>query len=134
MTIARRLMFLMAVPLLVLAGLGLFASLQLARIETRSRFVSETQIGSLAALGNITRIFAELRVNLRSYLLSSEPAELDKTRAAFRENRASFPQLLRAYADNLVSDDKDRRSLEEYRDLSGQWVAGAEKVMSLADA
>ena len=48
MTIARRLLILVAVPLLVLGGLGLFVHRQLESIEARSRFVAENQIGSLA--------------------------------------------------------------------------------------
>ena len=64
MTIARRLIILVAVPLLVLAELGVFNRLELAAIETRSRFVAETQVGSLAALGNISR---ELRRTAGQY-------------------------------------------------------------------
>jgi hypothetical protein len=67
MTIARRLMILVALPLLILTGLGIFTKVQLAGIETRSRFVAETQVGSLAALGNISRSFAELRVSVRGW-------------------------------------------------------------------
>ena len=85
-------------------------------------------------MGNISRSFAELRVSVRSHLLGSDKAEQDKTRAAFQTGKEDFAQLLRTYADTFVSDDKDRSMLDEFRGLSGQWIAGAEKVMSLADA
>ena len=39
MTIARRLLILAAVPLLILLGLGIFNRLQLAKVESRVRFV-----------------------------------------------------------------------------------------------
>ena len=55
MTIAKRLIVLLAVPLLALLGLGLFTRLQLANIEERSRFVAESQVESLALLGNLAR-------------------------------------------------------------------------------
>ena len=64
MTIAKRLIFLLAVPLMALLGLGIFARVQLARIEERSRFVAESRIVALATLGNVSRNFAELRVNM----------------------------------------------------------------------
>jgi len=57
MTIAKRLIVLLAVPLPILVGLGIFVAIQLARIEDRSRFVAETQIGSLAAMENTSRSF-----------------------------------------------------------------------------
>ncbi|MDB5554035.1 MAG: hypothetical protein JWL86_4019 [Rhizobium sp.] len=43
MTIARRLIVLLAIPLVILTGLGIFVAVQLGEIETRTRFVSETQ-------------------------------------------------------------------------------------------
>lgn len=52
-TIAKRLMILLAVPLLILVALGFFVRTQLARIERQSRFLAETQISSLAALFSV---------------------------------------------------------------------------------
>ena len=83
MTIARRLILLLTVPVLILIGLGIFVGVQLNRIEVRNRFVTETQIGSLEALGKISRSFTELRVNVRSYLLVADKAEQTRARALF---------------------------------------------------
>ncbi len=134
MTIARRLTLLVAVPLLILMGLNLFTRFNLTEIETRSRFMATTQIGSLAALGNISRDFEELRVSVRAHLLGRDKGEQEKSRESFDASKATLIQLLRKYADTLVSDEKDRRLLDEYRDLSLQWIAGAEKIMSLSES
>ncbi len=134
MTISRRLILLAAVPLLTMIALGFFLKVQLADIEKRSRFVSETQIGSLAALGNISRTFVELRVSSRGYLLRANQAERDKARKSFHDHKTYFLQQLRAYGEALISDAQDQRQFDEFRDLSGEWIAGAEKVMSLTDA
>ena len=134
MTIAKRLIILVAVPLLTLIGLGVFGLLQLAEIETRTRYVAEEQVGSLALLGNISRTFAELRVSSRGYLLRRDQAEQEAARKSFHANAENFNQLLREYGDTLISDAEDRRLLDEFRVLSGQYIDGAEKVMDLADA
>jgi len=52
MTIGKRLLLLLAVPLIALLGFGIFARTQLAHIEERSRFVSESQLDAVAGLGN----------------------------------------------------------------------------------
>ena len=104
MTIAKRLIILLTVPLVALVGLGIFTRLQLSKTEARSRFVAETQIGSLAALGDISRTFPELRVNVRSYLLATNQAEQAKARAAFDAGEAELRRLLGQYADSLISD------------------------------
>ena len=92
MTITKRLIILVAVPLLALIGLGIFTRVQLAGIEMRTRFVAETQIGSLAVLGNISRTFAELRVSSRGYLLRGDKAEQEQARSHFMQTRRTSPK------------------------------------------
>src|SRR5512138_1327560 len=132
MTIAKRLVLLLAVPLVALLGLGVFTRLQLSKVEIRSRFVAETQIGSLAALGHISRSLSELRVNVSSFLLATNEVQQAKVRATFDAGEAEVNRLLGQYADSLISDEKDRRQLNDYRDLSREWISGAKQVMTSA--
>ena len=71
MTIAKRLSILLGVPLVALVGLGLFTRFQLSKIEAQSRFVAEMQIPSLAMLGDLSRDFVDLRVQVRNFLLAT---------------------------------------------------------------
>ena len=115
MTIAKRLMMLLGVPLVALLGLGIFTRLQLSRIEEHSRFVAESRIVALATLGNLSRHFAELRVNIRSYLLATDDATRKSARAAFDADVVDVNRLLQEYADGLVLNSKDQRLLDDYR-------------------
>jgi signal transduction histidine kinase/DNA-binding response OmpR family regulator/HPt (histidine-containing phosphotransfer) domain-containing protein len=132
-TIATRLIALLAVPLVALAGLGVFTRLQLAQIEAQSRFVAESRIAALATLGNLSRSSAEMRVNVRSYLLARTDAQRANARAAFDEDEQAVNQLFRQYADGLVLGDRDRRLLGDYQALSREWIADAKQTMSLVD-
>ena len=134
MTIARRLIILVAAPLLLLIGLGLFNRVQLDRIDRQSRFVAQNQIGSLVTFGAITRNFIELRLCLRGYMLEVDQASRDKVKAVYRANREAFTQRLQKYSDGNVSDDKDRRLLNEFTAASTEWFAGADRLFELADA
>ena len=134
MTIARRLIVLLAVPLLTFFGLGLFMRAQLARIEDRTRFVAESRVVALARLGDISRSFTELRVNLRSQLLAKDDAERARARAAFDEDRAELSRLLADYADRRSTSDHGRRLLNDFRTGSERWVENAEAAMAMADA
>jgi two-component system, sensor histidine kinase and response regulator len=133
MTIAKRMLILLTVPLLALAGLGVFTRIQLVKIEFRSRFVAENQIGCLATLGNISRSFSELRVNVRSYLLATNPTEQAKARSTFDTDEADLARLLNQYADTLISDEQDRRQLNEFQTLSREWIVDARQVMAMMD-
>jgi methyl-accepting chemotaxis protein len=134
MTIARRLTLLLAVPLLVLAGLGIFVVRQLETIETKSRFVAETQIESLAVLGNISRNTSNIRVNVRSYLMDEDKAQQTRAEAAIRENHKDLTSLLSRYGDALITGEADRRLFTEYRDLNREWIVVTERLMSMAAA
>ena len=81
MTIGKRLIILLAVPLLILVGLGIFVRTELTSIEGHTKFLAQTQIGSLATLGNISRATAELRVSLRNYLLAKEKSDQDRAQS-----------------------------------------------------
>jgi hypothetical protein len=67
-TIDKCLILLLAVPLVLMLGFGVYTRLQLSRIEERSRFVAETEVEGLAVLGHISRSLAKMRVNVRSHL------------------------------------------------------------------
>jgi len=133
MTIAKRLIILLAVPLVALLGLGVFTRLQLAEIEAKSRFLAESRILALATLGNLSRSFAELRVNVRSYLLATNETQRASVRKLFDDDEREVNQLLQKYADALIVSNQGRRLLDEYRTISREWIAGAKRVMELAD-
>ena len=95
MTISRRLLLLVAIPLLALLALGLYTRSQLLALEARTRFVAEDQIASLTSLAGIDRNISELRVLVRNRLLESDPAAQVRERSAFeaakRESRRLLP-------------------------------------------
>ncbi|MBL9176096.1 MAG: response regulator [Verrucomicrobiales bacterium] len=134
MTIARRLILLAVAPLLVIGALGIFARIQLEKVEIQSRFVAESQIVDVATLGRISRTFTEMRVNVRDYLLSPGAAGKAEARKSFFANKADLNAYLRTYASRNLSDDTDRRLEQAYLQLSGEWITGAESVMAKVDA
>ena len=134
MTIAKRLVLLLAVPLLALVALGAFTRWQLTTIETRSRFVAELQVPSLATLGNISRTLAELRVQLRNHVLATSEAERVSVRSTFERDGAELGRLLDHYERSLISDDRDRRLLNDYRNQYRDWLDRAKQIMSSAAA
>src|SRR4051794_8848594 len=133
MTIGKRLIILLAVPLVALAALALFTRQQLSDIERSSRFLTESRTAALADVGNLSRSFSELRVNLRTVVLATTEAQRNAARAAFEEDVQDVNRLLREYADNLISDETDRRLLREYEALSREWMTSAKQIMALVN-
>ena len=73
---------------------------------------------ALATLGNLSRSFAEMRVNMRSDLLALDDAQRAAARAGFDADEQDVNRLLQKYADSLIVDDKGRRLLKDYRRFS----------------
>src|SRR4030095_15484935 len=84
-------------------------------------------------LCNLSRGFAEMRVNVRSYLLATDDAQRTAARAAFDEDERDVSRLLQQYADGLVLGDKERRLLGEYLTPGREWITDAKQAMSLVD-
>lgn len=127
-------MILLAVPLLILSGIGVITRQQLDRIEERTRFAAESRVVALARLGDISRSFSEMRVNVRSFLLATNAAAQAGARALYDEDLADLNRLLTDYADKRVTSDQGRRLLNDFRTMSREWMVGADQVMSLATA
>src|SRR5262245_57943565 len=106
MTIGRRLILLVAVPLVAILAFGAFNHYQFTAIKEHNRFLAQAQIPSLAALGNISRGFSEMRVNVRSHLLATRPEDQAKARRMFEEDEADVSRLLQQYGDFLITSEK----------------------------
>ena len=132
MTIARRILLIAAAAPMVLVALGVFNQIELAGIEDRSRFVSE-RVPGVSAVGTIALAFEEMRVALRDHLLAADPSARLTARRAFAERRDEIARTTRRYAGTLVSDDTDRRLLDEFSTASARWMDGAEQVMALVE-
>src|SRR5262249_17805190 len=131
MNLPKRLTLLLAVPLVVLLALSGFLYLQLKAIEDRGTYVAELQLPSVLAIGNITRNYAELRVNLRDYLLAPGDKEQARAVAAFEAAEKDMKRLLDQYGEKYISDEKDRRMLGDFRGLTDQWIAEARELKTL---
>jgi CHASE3 domain sensor protein len=103
MTIANRLIILLAVPLLILCGIGIITYQQMNRIEERTRFVAESRVVALARLSDIARSLLEMRVNVRSFLLAASPSAQTAARAAYEGHQSNLNRLLDDYADKRVT-------------------------------
>ena len=134
MTIAKRLMILLAVPLLIFLAIGIITRRELGQIEEKTRFMAESRITALARLGEISRSFAEMRVNVRSFILAPSPSAQSAARSAYEANRDEMNQLLEEYASKRVTGDQGRRMCNDFRMLSREWTMGAEKIMAMVAA
>ena len=133
MTIAKRLLILLSIPLVTLVGLGVFMKIRLDQIEERGRFVAETADHEPEGRGDH---HADLRgaAGRRPQLSPGRRLRGPEAsrREGFERRKTEVAKLVRQYEDTLISDDRDRRLTTEVRERTREWIAGAEHAMALA--
>jgi signal transduction histidine kinase/DNA-binding response OmpR family regulator/HPt (histidine-containing phosphotransfer) domain-containing protein/HAMP domain-containing protein len=134
MTIAKRLLVLLSIPLVMLIALGIFVNSRLDQIDERSRFVAQTQIGSLALSATIMELFGEMRADARSYMLADEAGSRGQLQKVFERKKAELARLMRQYEDSFVADDRDRALATQVRERTREWILVAEQAMGAATA
>src|SRR3954453_5155849 len=134
MTIAKRLVLLLAAPILVLIALSAVLVYQLNDLDKKSRFVGEYQVESLSVLGNISKHITEMRVALRTLALADDPAQGTEAAALIRHKRLEVDQLLAEYGNKLISDQPDRRLFNEFVALNREWGSISEHLAEWAVA
>ncbi len=132
MNIAQRLALLLAVPLLVLAGLAVFIRSQLAEIDAQGRDLANIQVPTLAIIGRVTRAYGELRTDVRDFIMATDSARRGEISAHFQTSEKEINRLFDEYAKTLLYEDQDRRLLETYRRLVNEWITGARQAMVMA--
>lgn len=129
MTIARRLLILLVVPLVVLVALGSFVRYRLQSIESRTREAADRQVKGLASLGNLSRTYQEMRVDLRNFFIAQDEAQRQRAWQEFGRDDVESSRLVNFYIDSLALDDRDRRLAGEFRQMREEWVRDARSMM-----
>ena len=132
MTIKQRLMILVAFPLMFMIAIGVLTRQQLARIDNTTRFAAESRVTALARLGDITRSYLKMRISVRNFILAADPSAQATARAEFDAARSDLFRLVGDYADHLVTDDRDRRLMNDFRILNQDWLDRVDREMTLA--
>ncbi|NQX01133.1 MCP four helix bundle domain-containing protein, partial [bacterium] len=134
MTIAKRLILLLAVPLLIILGIGFATRQEMNRIEQSTRYVAESRIGALARIGEITRQFAEMAIFTRSSILDPNPAVRVTAAAKGDAARTEVLRLLDDYGKNWVGSVRGGEYLRDFQTTTDEWIAKTTEAKALAVA
>ncbi|RKT58663.1 methyl-accepting chemotaxis protein [Azonexus fungiphilus] len=133
MTIAKRLMILIAIAvtgLLIVAAAG-FSQMQ--KIEEELLAVNDNTIPSILTLEEASRNFLRLRTRVLNHILTTDPAKMREHEEKLAEYRRDIQQHLDDYK-KLLSDDEDRRLLEAEQQALSSYFAEMEKVIAASAA
>ncbi len=131
MTIARRLLVLLATPLLILIGIGVITRYQMAEVETQTKFVSESRVMALARLGDIAQVSSDMRVSVRDFLLAGDDTHRATVQARYEAEKLKLKELLTDYSDEWIVGDKGRTLHGSFESTSRDWLTAADRAIAL---
>lgn len=134
MSIMQRLVFSQIVVLISLLVIGGGGLLQLNQAHDRFINVQEETLPSLELVQRSKAALSEQRIVLHKAMLEKDPARLTEMADASREAAEARKTALTRYAQQMVSDDTERKQLGDALHASQAYTAMAEQVFSLLRA
>ncbi|MDQ2694064.1 MAG: methyl-accepting chemotaxis protein [Pseudomonadota bacterium] len=122
-TVRKRIVFGFATVILTMAGLGIFAFVQLAAIEAQASLFTRDSLRGLYLTGRIESLARDNYGLILQHILANTPEEMGRHEAQIRSNQARLEELFRRY-EETITDDRDRELFsaltEAYRVFLGR--------------
>jgi methyl-accepting chemotaxis protein len=120
MTIAQRLIALIAAALaglLILAGVSY---LQTEKVFKAANYANENTVPSLEAINKTISAFLQIRTRVMYHIVTLDPAQKIATEKALESEVAELDKNIKNY-EALITDDEDRRFVEAQKSALGQY-------------
>ncbi|HNB47146.1 MAG TPA: MCP four helix bundle domain-containing protein, partial [Burkholderiaceae bacterium] len=114
MSVTKKMLLLILAALLGVAGLAGLGIKEMNQVYSAADYGNVNSVPSVLLMGKNIEQFNRLRVRMYRSLLVEDPARLSELDERIRDARSKFLDGLKEY-ERLISDDTDRRLLEEER-------------------
>lgn len=131
MSIAMRIVLLIALAIAGLIGLGGFSLYQMAKINNGVKETNEVTIPGILKLNEAQTAFLLARPFLINVLIESDPARRETLVQRFNERMAEMNAAFADY-EKLVQDDKDRELLAHDKKTAAAYLEFAKQYMAAA--
>ncbi|HLO62143.1 MAG TPA: MCP four helix bundle domain-containing protein, partial [Azonexus sp.] len=128
MSIARRLILLLAASLAALLVLTLVNLQQMNKVYQSANFANENVVPSLLVLDQALNEFAHVRVRVYRHVLNTDPKVMGDIEKKALEAAELVEKALKSY-EALLANDEDRRLLDEEKRTFADYMAGTRQVL-----
>ncbi|MGV8836581.1 methyl-accepting chemotaxis protein [Cellvibrio sp.] len=112
MTVAKKMLLLVATALLGIIILAGAAQVQINTVFEQANYSNENIIPSMSLLSEINSNVYRSRIRLNRHILNTDTTQSEKIEASMNDSIAKVKEGFKSYA-ALISDEKDRKLLEE---------------------
>ncbi len=134
MTIAKRLILLIVVAILGLLAVGGMGLYEMERINQGLEFSNNDSIPSISTVDSIHSNLLGLRVRVLYHILVASPQDKAAAEKAIDEQKAEIAKLVNTFSSSLVSNDKDRKYIDDTRVMLDEYYGIVAQVLDLSRA
>ncbi|WP_374262035.1 methyl-accepting chemotaxis protein [Zoogloea sp.] len=128
MTIAKRLLLLVAIALTSLLALTTVSYLQMNKVYERTNFATINVVPSLEILNKMAVEFGRLRLRVYRHVLATDAKEMAEVDRSILQARKWLEDSIKSY-EGYLADDEDRRLLDNERTTLAAYVKSFEDVL-----
>ena len=132
MTIAKRLLLLIATLLGSLALVGLLSVTQMRSQSESINSINTNVVPSLVVIDKVERDFSMLRNTVLRHVISTDEKEMARLEEDIGRERQSIDADLKIYQDQLITDDRDRELLLADQSRMAAYYTLIEQVLPLS--
>ena len=131
MSISKRLFLLMATAVIALILVSGFGYLQMKKVFTAANAGNENSVPSILVLTETRQQFMQLRIRVYRATTTSDAKKREDALKTIEDARIGVQESIKAY-EPLISDDEDRRQLEEIKKGFANYMKAIAPVIELS--
>lgn len=128
MTIAKRLILMIVMSVIALSIVSLTDFYSARALNGQVVFMSDNLIPGVQAIDEVSLGAQHMRTVLRSALLSSEPAAIERNHQAFDRDVVQIEETLKRYDAELISNDADKQHLAQDQAAFAQYRSAVQPI------
>lgn len=115
MNISQRLLLTLSLALLALIGVGAGGIWQSQKSAERFEYLNDNTLASVRTFGRVNEALTAMRIAMYRHALAMDAKDMDEAEKALADGDKRFSDALARYEKDLVSDDEDRKLLDNVK-------------------
>ncbi|WP_158613532.1 methyl-accepting chemotaxis protein [Aquitalea sp. FJL05] len=132
MNISQRLALTLGIALLALLGIGGFGLYEQSQANERFNYLKANTFPSIAALQDAQDALTQSRTGTYRHVIDHDDAQKEKDLQAISSNDQRFDDMLAHYEKELISNEGDRKLLEQDRKLIQEYRSARNALLQLS--
>ncbi|MDF0378670.1 methyl-accepting chemotaxis protein [Methylophilus sp. YYY-1] len=134
MTVAKKMILLIGTAVFGLILIASMAQYYLDQVYTKTNYLNINTVPSIIVLDEMSKAYADMQETVYQHIINTDDATMSQLDRVVLEYRAKLEEAVKKYEAENITDDKDKRLIEDVKAEIKSYDILREKVLSLSRA